>query len=136
MSVVGAFKKIFHVTPTAFGCEISDHSIRLAYLKPEQGSLTLASYAVEPLPPHAVENGEIRDEAKVLEALQRALNGAKGEKIRTKYVVASLPDPQCFIRIVQLPKLSREEIARALPLEIEANIPLQLADVYYDWEIV
>ncbi|MDO8557943.1 MAG: pilus assembly protein PilM [bacterium] len=135
MAILNHFEKLFKVRPSAFGCDISDHSIRLAYLKEERGSLTLAGFSAVTLQEGAVVNGTITDVPKTIAALQEALTTAKGGSIRTKYVMASLPEPQSFIRIVQLPKMASEEITQAIIWEIEANIPLPLAEVYYDWEI-
>ncbi len=135
MKILSHLEKLFKVRPLVFGCDVSDHSIRLAHLREERGSLTLAGFASVPLSEGAVVNGTIIDMPKTLGALQEALKTAKGEGIRTKYVMASLPEPQSFIRIVQLPKMAYGEIVQAIIWEIEANIPLPLAEVYYDWEV-
>lgn len=135
MSLLSHLQKTFHVRPTAFGCDISDHSIRLAYLKEEHGLLNLVSFVTHPLPEGAVSGGSIVDADKAALAFREALTLVTGEKIRTPYLVSSLPEPQSFLRIVQLPKLSEKEIAEAIKLEVEANIPLPLGDVYYDWEV-
>lgn len=135
MRIVHGLKKLFHVNPSAFGCDITDHSIRVAELKRVGSTLTLKSFGFHVLPEGTVVNGELRDAPGLAQHLRQALTELKGEKLRTPYVIASLPDPQCFLRIVQLPKLSSEEVPQALMAEIEANIPLALSDVYYAWDI-
>src|SRR3990167_6540074 len=135
MSLIRGFQKLFHALPSAFGCDISDHSIRIASLIEDHGALTLASFCTHLLPEGAVVNGAIVDKAKTVEQLREAYATAKGSRIRAPYVVASLPEPQCFVRIVQLPKLAVDEIQEAIKWEIEANIPLPIAEAYYDWAL-
>jgi len=135
MSLVRGLKKLFHANPTAFGCDISDRRIHIAGLVEDHGTLTLASFGAHPLPEGVVVNGAIIDKEKAVEQLREACATTKGLRIRTPYVVASLPEPQCFVRIVQLPKLAVEEIQEAIKWEIEANIPLPIAEAYYDWTL-
>ncbi|MDP3963904.1 MAG: pilus assembly protein PilM [bacterium] len=134
MRLLNGIKKLLHARSTAFGCDISDHSIRFAALGQEGDHLTLKSFGMHMLPEGVIVNGEVRDAMGLVQHLREASAALKGQRLHTPFVVASLPDPQCFLRIVQLPKISDEEIPKALMAEIEANIPLSLSDVYYEWE--
>jgi len=58
--------------------------------------------------------------ANIQEAIKKA-------KIKTKYVNAALPEAECFIKLVS-------KNSRIIEKEVEANIPLPLAEIYYDCE--
>ena len=58
------------------------------------------------------------------------------KKIKLKKVVCSLPESKAFLRIVSVPKMNEKEMAEAVKWEMEANIPLPLEQVYYDWQII
>ncbi len=60
----------------------------------------------------------------------------KGESLQTKQVVCNLPEEKVFIRLVQLPRMKKEEIAKAIPWGTEAHIPLKLDEVYLDWQMI
>lgn len=134
MKILSRLQKLLHARPSVFGCDISDHSIRVALLKEEGDALTLSSFGTRSLPEGVIANGSITDMRRAAEGLRAAVSEVKGERMRTSFVVASLPDPQVFLRIVQLPKLNRGEVIEAIRWEIEANVPLALDELYYDWE--
>lgn len=127
-------KHIYDIEPPAFGLDISDFVLKIAFLKPENDNYTLASFIETPIPEGIVESGEIKKPDELLKILLSSLKNVKGEKINTKFVAATIPERKSFLRIIQLPKMSEEEIASAIKFEIEANIPLSLDEAYYDWQ--
>src|SRR4030042_99470 len=58
------------------------------------------------------------------------------KKIKTNKVICSLPETKAFLRIVSLPKMKEDEIKEAIKWEMEANIPLPIDQVYYDWQLL
>lgn len=127
-------KHIYDIEPPAFGLDISDFVLKIAFLRPEKNHFTLASFIETPIPEGIVESGEIKKPEELLKILLDSLNNIKGDKIKTKFVSATIPERKSFLRIIQLPKMSEEEIAGAIKFEIEANIPLSLDEAYYDWQ--
>ena len=120
----------------SFGLDISDFSIKLAFLKKKGKGLVLSSFGEKRIPKGIIEKAEIKDSEKLSFLINQLLKEAKGEKIDTKYVVASLPEEKAFVRIIKLPKMSKKEVKGAIKWELEANIPLSISDVYYDWKII
>jgi len=120
----------------SFGLDISDFSIKLASLKEKEGNLVLSSFGEKRIPKGVIEKAEIKDSKRLSILINQLLREARGEKIDTKYVVASLPEEKAFVRIIQLPKMKKEEVRGAIKWELEANIPLSISDVYYDWKII
>lgn len=127
-------KHIYDIEPPAFGLDISDFVLKIAFLRPEKNNFTLASFIETPIPGGIVESGEIKKPEELLKIFMNSLNAVKGDKIKTRFVAATIPERKSFLRIIQLPKMSKEEIAGAIKFEIEANIPLSLDEAYYDWQ--
>ncbi|MBI4128549.1 MAG: type IV pilus assembly protein PilM [Parcubacteria group bacterium] len=120
-----------------FGLDISDQSVKVAAIeKMNDGTLELVSFGEEVVHSGAIEHGEIKDPSFVARAIQSAMQSAIGKPLTSPYIIASLPEEKSFARVIQLPRMKKEELAAAVPWEIEANIPLPVDQVYYDWQTV
>ena len=56
--------------------------------------------------------------------------------MRTRYVVASLPEEKSFLQVIQLPKMPEEQLKSSIRFEAENYIPLPIEDVYIDFHII
>jgi len=122
--------------PEAFGLDISDLSLKIISLKKKGDFLTLASFGEIKVKPGIIKEGEIKDEEKLAETIKEAIKKVKGEKLKTKYVVASLPEEKAFLQVIQMPKMSEEDLQSAVIYEAENYIPLPIEEVYLDSQIV
>jgi type IV pilus assembly protein PilM len=122
--------------PEAFGLDISDLSLKIIKLKKKRGVLSLVSFGETEIKPGIIRAGEIKDEKKLAEIIKEAMGKVKGEKIKTKYVVASLPEEKAFLQVITLPKMSEEDLKSAVIYEAENYIPLPIDQVYLDSQIV
>ena len=122
--------------PKSFGLDISDLSLRIAKLEKKGRFLSLASWGEMKIKPGLIEEGEVKDEDKLAEDIKKALNEVKGEKLKTKNVIASLPEEKAFLQVIQMPRMEKEELKTALPFEAENYVPLPIEKVYLDFQIV
>jgi len=122
--------------PEAFGLDISDSSLKIIKLRKRGKFFDLASFGEEKIKPGIIKGGEIKDEKALIQALKKALTETKGEKLKTKYVVASLPEEKAFLQVIQMPKMKEEELKSAVIYEAENYIPLPIEEVYLDSQIV
>ena len=129
-------KKIFDLFPRSFGLDLSDLSIKAVWLDRSGGKDSIASFGSVSLSSGSVVDGEILDSQVVQDAVKALLEKSGPKKLTTRKVICSLPETKAFLRIVSLPKMEKEEVKEAIKWEIEANIPLTLDQVYYDWEIL
>ncbi len=60
----------------------------------------------------------------------------KKSNIKTKSAVASIPSFSTFTTIIEMPYLSEQELAKALPFEARKYIPIPLEEVILDWSII
>lgn len=125
-----------NIEPESFGLDFSDLSLKIIKLKRKGKFLTLASWGETDLKPGIIQGGEIKNEKALVEAIKKALTSVKGEKLKTKNVVASLPEKKAFFQVIQMPKMSEEELKTAVPFEAENYIPLSAKDVYLDFQII
>lgn len=121
---------------SAFGIDLSDWSIKIANLKKKNSGLFLASFGRKEIKENLIEEGEIKNEEKLIKTIEDAVKNVKGEKLKTEYCVVSLPETVSFVQILELPLMEETEVAEAIKWELEAHIPLSLEEIYYDWEIV
>ncbi len=96
----------------------------------------MASFGEEAIKPGIIKNGEIKDEKKLAEVIKKAMSKVKGEKITSKYVIASLPEEKSFLQIIEMPRLAEEDLKSAVIYEAENYIPLPIEEVYLDSQII
>lgn len=122
--------------PESFGLDISDLSLKIIKLEKKRKSLSLASFNEAKIKPGIIEKGEIKNEDALAKIIREATSKAKGEKIKTKYVVVSLPEEKAFLQVIQMPLMKEEELKKAIYFEAENYIPLPIEEVYLDFQIV
>ncbi|MDD5590188.1 MAG: type IV pilus assembly protein PilM [Candidatus Portnoybacteria bacterium] len=126
-----------HEKKSAFGLDLSDLSVKIAVLElAREGRVSLASFGREEIEAGVIEGGQIKKEEELITILKNAASRVKGEKIKTKYCVVSLPETESYIRVLKLPVLSSKEMGEAIKWEIEANMPVAIDEVYFDWQLI
>ncbi|EKE15941.1 MAG: Type IV pilus assembly protein PilM [uncultured bacterium] len=129
-------KKIFDFVGTASGIDLNDSSVRVAQMERNSGKDSVIGYGFADIIPGSISDGEIKNKDQVILAIKKAFSSSVPKKIKSKKVVCSLPETKAFLRIISIPKMDQEEAKEAIKWEIEANIPLTLDQVYYDWKIL
>ncbi|MDD5145483.1 MAG: type IV pilus assembly protein PilM [Candidatus Pacebacteria bacterium] len=127
---------ILNLKPEAFGLDISDLSLKIVKLKKKGKFLSLASFGETKISPGILTEGEVKDEKKLAQIIKESVKNITGEKLKTKYVVSSLPEEKTFLQVIQMPKMKEEELKKAVLFEAENYIPLPIDQVYLDSQIV
>lgn len=60
----------------------------------------------------------------------------KKSGMRSRDVVASIPSFSTFATVIELPYLSEDDLAKAIPFEARKYIPIPLNEVVLDWSII
>ncbi|MEK7625636.1 MAG: pilus assembly protein PilM [Patescibacteria group bacterium] len=128
--------------PEAFGLDIGDSSVKLVQLKhkhpPGQASYlypeTLRSVTV---PPGMIINGEIQQPEIVRKKILHLL-GRDGSypKIESPWVVANLPEPQTFLKLIDIPTPARDLMYDEVSFHASRHLPFEVQDTYLDWQIL
>lgn len=129
-------KKIFSLSYGAFGLDLSDLSVKVVQMKDDGGKKKVVSFGSADIAQGSIVDGEIEKQEVVVRAIKKAISEAGPNKIRTKKVICSLPETKAFLRIINLPEMKKDEAQEAIKWEIEANIPMSVDQVYYDWQIL
>lgn len=122
--------------PEAFGLDISDLSLRIAKLKKRGKFFRLASWGGTKIKPGIIEQGEIKDEDALARIIKQTLAKVKGEKIKTKYLIASLPEKKAFLQVIEMPKMEENELKTSVPFEAENYVPLPIEKVCLDFQVI
>ncbi|MDD2731935.1 MAG: type IV pilus assembly protein PilM [Candidatus Pacebacteria bacterium] len=120
----------------SFGLDVSDLSLKLVKLGKKGRFLKLASWTEIDLSPGIIERGEIKDEDALVKIIKDNLPKVKGEKLKTKNVVISLPEKEAFLQVIKMPKMEEKELKSAVLFEAENYVPFPIEEVYLDFEAV
>jgi len=120
----------------AFGLDIATCSINIAKLDKKKSGYCLRSFNSIEIGSQSLRDGELKNEEFLTDLLKKALLGIKGGALKTKHVVASLPEDKAFLQVIQMPKIAERELAKAIMFEAENYIPMKISDVYLDFQIV
>src|SRR3989344_4128670 len=120
----------------AFGLDVNDSSVKIIKLIKNGKNFSVASFNKTKIKPGIVESGIIKDQKALAEAIRSACKTVKGKKLNTKHVVASLPEEESFLQVIQMPKMSEKELKSAVVFQAENYIPLPIEEVYLDFEII
>ena len=128
--------EFFTLKPKTFGLDISDLSLKMIQLGGKKNFLRLASFGETEIKEGIVQEGEIKDQDALSKIIKESLRNVRGERISTKYVVASLPEDKAFLKVIQLPRMGEEDLKSAILFEAENYIPFPIEEVYLDFQIV
>lgn len=116
------------------GLDISDLSVKFAKLGGRR-RVVFEARGEFLLPAGIIQNGEIKD-AEALKNLLSSWIKRDGRKFASSFFAVSLPEEKGFLRLIQIPKVKREDVGNAVRWEIEGNIPLGAEELYYDYEVI
>lgn len=129
-------KKIFNFSDDICGLDLSDLSVKVVALKNDGKNTFVSGFGFAAIPTGSIVDGEIAKKELVASAIKKAFEISGPKKIRSRKVICSLPETKAFLRIITIPKMEKEEMREAVKWEMEANIPLPLDQVYYDWQLI
>jgi len=125
-------KKIIDFSDDAVGLSITDDRVRVVYLENNK----IKGYNSVYISDGIVVDGEIVNKNELFKLIEKSFNEARPKRIRNKRVRIALSESKSFLRLISMPVMEEKEINEAIKWEIEANIPLSLDQVYYDWQLV
>lgn len=128
--------KFLNLQPEIFSIDINDLSLRIVKLKKKHKHFGLVLANEVAMDPGIVQDGIVQDQEALARIIKNVCSTVKGKKLGTKYVIASLPEEKSFSQVIQMPKMSDEELAQSVPFEAENYIPLTIDKVYLDFQTI
>jgi len=126
----------FDLRIKSFSLAINEFALRLVKIKTGKKSFSLQSFNEQELKPGIIKDGIIQDETAFTQAIKQVCSEVKGEKLKTKYAIVSLPEGESFSQVIQMPKMTNAELKMAVVLEAENYIPMPMDKVYFDFKVV
>jgi type IV pilus assembly protein PilM len=115
------------------GLDIGSSAVRAAEVAVGQSGTQVRRFAQVGLPPGAVVEGEVRDEAAVAEAIRRLW--AEGG-FKQKDVVLGISSQRAMVRQLDMPEMGEIELRSALRYEIGELLPIPVEDAVFDFAIL
>lgn len=116
------------------GLDISSTSVKLLELSRRDGDFCVESYAVEPLPPHAIVEKNISDVEGVAGAVKRAIVKSKAG---SKFAAVAVAGSAVITKTIEMDAaLSDDEMESQITLEADQYIPYPLDEVAIDFEVL
>lgn len=116
------------------GLDISSSSVKLVELSRKGDKYHVETYAIEPLPPNAVNEKQIADPKVVSEVVARAMNKAG---TRTKHAAVAVSGSSVISKIIQIPaNLKEDEMEDQIKAEADQYIPYPIDEVNIDFQVV
>ncbi len=119
------------------GLDIGSRTVKLVQLATQGSPSRVLGYGFAAFPPDSITEGIISDPEPIAAAIKSVLRDPKGGHFSARRVIMSVPVAKVFTRTLQLPTLlSSAELEQAVKLEAEQYVPVPLADLYIDYEII
>jgi len=130
---------MFNLNPftTQIGLDISDFKIRFIQIdSKKKNKISINSYGQVDVPKNHVSSGEIQNEESITSLIKDLIKKPEYGKVEKKYVNASLPEKKTYVKVIEIPDVPKNELKGAVSWGIEQNIPIQLENSYFDWNII
>ncbi len=124
---------IFNVVGDFFALDIGSSGIRVVQLRGSGSNHTLVRYGAAAIDPKISLSDAPADQVKISQVVG-ALIAEVG--VGTKNVVAGLPSSKTFVTIVDLPKLSSQELESTIKYQADQYIPMSIDEAKLDWAIL
>jgi type IV pilus assembly protein PilM len=117
-----------------FGLDLSTTSVKAVDVERRGRNLRLQGYAIEPLPPEAINDHAVVDTDTVAAAITRARKRAKA---RPKYVAASVAGAAVITKKIAIPAgLGEVEQHSHVEMEADNHLPAGIESMYLDYQVL
>lgn len=120
--------------PHALGLDISDLTIRAIELGGNANAAMVTAFSERALESGIIEDGEIRSPSELAVQIRELIAHPARGKFTTQHVVASLPESKSYLKVVDLPLVSGENVLTDVQAAISQHVPFPFSDLVVDWE--
>ncbi|MFH1566233.1 MAG: type IV pilus assembly protein PilM [bacterium] len=115
------------------GLDIGTSLIKGIEVKKEKGVSELLNYSFSPAFKESFLSESIEDSDKLAERLRKFISDSS---FSSTNVVASFPETHVFTRVIEIPKMSKKDLQKAVFWEAEQYLPLSIDDVTLNFQIL
>ncbi len=117
------------------GLDISSRTVKIVRLSDDRTRRLLGACSYE-VPDGVMKKGIIQEPKVLQQVVKETLRRCGVEGVVKDSIVASIPETQSFLRVIEVPNMSDEEMDEAVQWEVAQHIPFGLENVYIDWQRV
>ena len=129
-------KEIIKSEEVFFGLDMGDNSLKVVQLEKKGKFDAIRSFNSLRINANYIKEDQIVNKEKLVQVIKEVIIKSEPKKINTRKVICSLPESKVFLRLIDIPIMGKENIAEAIKWELEANIPLPIEKVYYDYQLL
>jgi len=140
------FKSISVQSRGNLGLDIGTSAIKAVELDKKGGHFSLNNYGIFELKSSSIKEEPALDKSaegwqSILKMPDQEIADGIKELVKragfqSTNVIASIPSFSTFATVIEMPYVSNEDLARALPFEAKKYVPIPLDEVVLDWSIV
>ncbi|OGY45454.1 MAG: hypothetical protein A2744_02085 [Candidatus Buchananbacteria bacterium RIFCSPHIGHO2_01_FULL_44_11] len=119
-----------------FGLDLGDQALRLVQLKKQGKNTILKSYNEVKVPDDVIVDGVIKKEDQLVSLINQLIATVQGEKIKTRNIIACLPETKTFIKVTDIVSGDAEQLPELIKEEVKNHMPLDPEEIYFDWQII
>ena len=113
------------------GVDIGTNQIKVVEVKSGKDGLQVAGYGIAPTPAGSIDNEVIVDPKTLSQALRQVLSDSGISCKRCVSLISG--QSSVIVRIIEVPKMTREELAETMQWEIERHVPFSKDEVVMDF---
>lgn len=132
----GKDKTLIYKKKPVFGLDIGSNTIKIMQIDSSSKNKKLICYGVGKFDSKDIKDGVIDDFESLAKSINEIFNKNLIGKITTNRVALTIPTNKTFTKVMTIPKIKNSEIKNAVELEVDGFIPIPLADLYLDYEVV
>lgn len=115
------------------GVDLGTSAIKIVELQDKGGRALLLTYGYVEQPTDIIRSSSKEMEDKIVNIIKDI---CKKSRMSSKKVVAALPSFSVFSSIINLPSMSKKDLAKAIQWEAKKFIPLPMEEMTLDWKVV
>ncbi|MEK9183943.1 MAG: pilus assembly protein PilM, partial [Patescibacteria group bacterium] len=120
-----------YLTMPALCFDLSDRSMKYMEFYRKRNSISVKRSGLYKIPEGIIEKGEIKQKNKLIDFLKTIK-----DKLRSRYIIASLPEEKVFVSKIQIPMMKKEYIRESIELQLDQYVPLSAKEAVFDFDII
>lgn len=116
-----------------FGLDIGSYSLKLVELDHDGKSQKLSALGMATPPPNLIYSDSEIDKQTLADSIKKLV---KESGVHTRNVVAAFPESITFTRVIEMPKITDQELSSAIEWSAEQYIPMPLSEVKLSWMVL
>src|SRR5688500_5100330 len=100
---------IFQKPQDSFGLHLNGTALKFAQIEKNKGQMSFTGFSNVPMPKNLISNDTILDGEALSHLIEQSLLRPQVGRITTNRVVASIPEPKSFIRVITIPEMSEAQ---------------------------